>query len=264
LGCITGVTVDAGTHDVLQAVITELCVAIGDIVEINNLLALCITQSNINSYIQLYLDSISTANKMYTKMVPYVIYPFYPSAAIMVGAFDSNGVGISTGIWEKVYFCNGWDGRTPDLRGYSLIGVTNGMLGGTFDERVDPLIAGNHSYELGDPGGNNSITLSAAQMAAHNHATTVVFNDPGHYTNIKAALSGMTEWDDDSTNTGCPINRIESLSGPNGNGAEQLVSTTTLDETGITVGVSNSPNVGGEAHDNVHPVMAVYYIMYCP
>ena len=59
--------------------------------------------------------------------MPHGIYPFYPSAAIMVN-FAFGGVGI--GDWEKIYLCNGYNGLTPDLRGRSLIGTTDMLVGG--------------------------------------------------------------------------------------------------------------------------------------
>ena len=48
---------------------------------------------------------------------------------------------------------------------------------GAFDADVDPGL-GNPSYSLGDLDGQNSIILSAAQMAAHTHVATAVVTDP--------------------------------------------------------------------------------------
>lgn len=265
VGCVT-VATDAGTHAVLQAVITKLCVAVGDITKLTNLFPLYTKTEDLDAYILNYLNTITTLDKMYTKMVPYAIYPFYPSSTFMSGLFGSTGEGLGT--WEKIYLCNGAN-NTPDLRGYSLIGTTDmgGTISPAMSSRVNPA-DGNPTYNLGSTEGTNNVILSPSEIAAHTHVATTVITDPGHYTHIKAALSGMTKWDDDSTNTGQPINRIESLTGPNGNDSEVLVSTTTLDKTGLdgtNVSVTNANNnAGAVGHENVHPVHACYYIMYRP
>ena len=56
----------------------------------------------------------------------------------------------------------------------------------------------------------------------------------------------------------------------NGQGSAQPVVNYTAEvpvdtETGFTVSVAISPNTpSGEAHNNVHPVIGCYYIMYLP
>lgn len=257
--CLT-VNPNAGTHDVLQAAITELCSAVEDINTLNNLYQTCITTNNINSYIQAYINSISSTNMMYANMVPYVIYPFYGTSSIMTGAFDTTGAGL--GIWSKVYLCNGYNGRTPDLRGRSLIGVTTVCGGGAYDEAVDPGL-GNPNYALGDKAGTNTVTLSSSQIAAHTHLATTTVTDPGHNTNIHFGVS-TDNWTVEGESVAKPILEIEG-SGTNGAAHSQEEATTsTKDKTDIGVAVSISPNVGGQSHPNVHPVYAVYYIMYIP
>lgn len=264
-GCIS-VTGDPGTHNTLQAVIVALCDAIGDITTLNNLFATCITTSTIDTYIQAYLNAISTSNLMNTKMVPYVIYPFYPSVSFMSGAFDINGVGI--GAWQKVYLCNGYNGLTPDLRGRSLIGTTN-MGGGAFDSAVDPGL-GNPNYILGDKNGQNSVVLSPSQIAAHTHGATATVNDPGHKTTIEVGLAGDRTWDINGSNGkfGQPVVGVGNKEGDQSGEAlpteHYIASTSVNDKTGITVDVVNAENSGGDGHTNIHPVLACHYIMYIP
>ena len=257
VGCLT-VDPNAGTHVILEAVITDLCAAIDDITILNNLLPLYVKIGDINTYIQNYIDTQSTTNKMYTKMVPYVIHPFYPSEAIMTGAFDITGAGM--GIWEKIYLCNGNHG-TPDLRGRSLIGTTD-MGGGAFNSVVDPSL-GNPTYVLGTTEGKNSVTLQPLEIPVHTHVATSEVTDPGHSTIIEFETHDTSS----STQSGqCayPVLNIEGV----GHSADctklSNVATTSLSETGITVSTTNAVNEGGQSHENIHPVTACYYIMYIP
>ena len=264
VGCLT-VSPTAGTHVILESAITALCKAIGDITTLENLYATCITVSTIETYIKNYLNTTSTTNLMYTKMVPYVIYPFYPSTTIMSGAFSSTGAGI--GIWDKVYLCNGYGGKTPDLRGRSLIGATDSAMGGgTFDPEVDPG-SGNPAYGLGTKNGQNSVILSGTQTGIHTHTATAIVTDNGHKTTSLISVS-EDRWRSDGGNaeTAKPIIQINGTPVSNGAAAQSQYTATTnnMDKTGITVGVSNAVNDGGQPHDNVHPVLACYYIMYLP
>jgi microcystin-dependent protein len=254
VSCFSGTPI-VGTHAVLQAAITTLCAAIGNITTLQNLFATCITTSNINTYIQNYINAQSNVN-MYTKMVPYVIYPFYPSTTIMSGAFDINGIGLGT--WQNIYLCNGYGGFTPDLRGRSLIGTTD-MGGGPFNPNVDPG-SGNPTYNLGTLNGQNSVTLSSPQIPAHTHTTNVVVTDPTGlaeipfgggeiFTTMSGGQFAITE-----------INGVGSSVAP-----EQKSTTVPVTMTDLSVSVSINPNSpAGSAHTNVHPVLGVYYIMFIP
>jgi microcystin-dependent protein len=259
--CLT-VDPDAGTHAVLEAVMAELCDVVDDITTINNLLATCITTSTIDTYIQNYINTITASTYMYSKMVPYVIYPFYPTAAVLA-SFSVNGIG--SGAWDKVYMCNGENG-TPDLRGRSLIGVTNNVGGGAFHVDVDPAL-GNPTYTLGTTGGKNTITLSAAELAEHTHVATAVVTDAGHETTISFKRKSTSVGEEGGTECAYPVLQIEDkpitnicsdIEGP-------ITAQTAISYTGITVAVTNAVNAGaGSAHENVHPVYACYYVMYLP
>lgn len=263
VGCLRAAPRD-GTHVILQEVITTLCTAIDDIETLNNLFTTCVTigtTNNINTLIQNYLNTITTDNKMYTKMVPYVIYPFYPTNEIL-SSFTINGAGIVGSTWEKIYFCNG-DNNTPDLRGRSLIGVAIAMGAGSFNPEVDPA-NGNPNYVLTDKAGANSVSLTTPQLPAHTHVATVAINDPGHLTTIEFkqtssnAAVGGNDTPLGSINNVPPGFQQSTLSGN---------TSTTMNETGLdstNVVVTNANTGGGEVHDNVHPVHACYYIMYIP
>ena len=263
--CIS-VAANAGTHAILQATINRLCVAINDIDTLNNLYATCITTSNISSYIQNYLNTNSTSDNMYTKMVPYAIYPFYPTDAIMSTAFGPTGAGLGT--WQKIYLCNG-NNNTPDLRGRSLIGTTTGMGGGSLDWDIDPAHS-NPAYSLGTKGGQNYVTLAPNQIASHTHPTTVTINDPGHKTTIEFQRTNSTVPRTGGGSDPSPVIDICYAAGASAiiNSLETTAITRVFDKTGLdntNVIVTTSNNVdGGHSHYNVHPVCGVHYIIYLP
>lgn len=262
VGCLE-ISPNAGTHIVLEAAITALCQTITDVGEIFNLLETYVKITDIDTYIQNYVNTTSSDSKMYNKMVPYVIYPFYPTAAVMAN-FGFGGVG--TGDWEKIYICNGYNGLTPDLKGRSLIGTTD--VGGATPHPDVDTNNGNPTYNLGTTNGKNYIPLSADQIPSHSHVATASVNDPGHGTKIDVYFaSHSVNWDEGGAPNHYPAVRIESaISSSQGDPYDGPYETTSakLAKTGITVSVSNAENEGGQSHPNVHPVYAVYYIMYIP
>ena len=239
--CIS-VAADAGTHDVLQAVITKVCSMVSDITALQNLYTTCITTGTINTYIAAYINGISVNTKMYSKMVPYVAYPYYGTD---LTAFGVSGVGTVGSVWEKVYLCNGYNGLTPDLRGRILIGVTTGMGGGALDPIVDPVSAGNPNYTLSMTAGANSVTLSANQIPSHTHSITTVDNHT-HVLNVHG----------DNINPG----QVKISGGPAVNfitGSEVTEPSGAHSHTIGSVG-------GGLSHSNIPPVKACVYIMHIP
>ena len=257
--CLTS-NPDDGTHIILQEVINVLCTAVDDIDTLNDLFAICITTSNIDTYIQNYLTVHSTTNLMYTKMVPYVIYPFYPTHTVL-NLFSNTGAG--SGIWDKVYFCNGLN-STPDLRGRSLIGVVSSMRSDHYETQVDPA-GGNENYALGDTNGLNHVVLDTSEVGAHTHAATVTVTDPGHLTSINYRQDELGVLNGTGADS-YPIFSINEVpAGYKGTGFDENTSThldtTNLDGNITAVNTSTPTAVG---HDNVHPVYACYYIMYLP
>jgi len=168
-----------------------------------------------------------------------------------VAMFDLS-TGKGTGIWTGWGICNGnnYPGAggkqiaTPDLR--------------------DKFIAGSQgSYAVGNQGGANSVTLSAAEMPTHNHVIT----DPGHthpVTDPGHTHTGTTANHNHASIVDVPsTTSVVKASSP----ALAGVSPTTI--TTNPTGVSISPDVtnlslaaagGNTAHENRPPYYAVLFI----
>ena len=257
IDCLDGVTSSSDTHAIVQAIINKLCETVDDLTTLEldvdtNYVKLADLDALIAAYIASQGGGSST--QQYLKMVPYVAYEYYGSLT----NFDGSGIGIPANGFFKVYLCNGLNG-TPDKRGRVAVGAIQSVPGGPLDAAVNPANAGNPNYALSSTSGANTVTLITSQMPSHLHTgigtTTVTLNDPGHFHYVGNTPEG---WD--SSGSIGIVNRTPSN-----------VQTTTS-TTGITV-TSNTPgNValgidntgGGQAHANIQPVIAAYYIMYIP
>jgi microcystin-dependent protein len=242
--CLDGVTDSSDTHDVVQAIIVKLCevdaslTALALDVETNY-----VRLSELNALIQAYLDSIGTGTLYSSRMIPYCPIPYIGS----LSNFDLSGAGI--GDWVDIYLCNGANG-TPDLRGRTIVGAIVGMAGGALNSAVDPGVSTfNPNYALATTTGANSITLTEAQIPSHTHTATVT--DPGHNHQPFSESEDFATQDNSSGTNGAD---------PGVNPVGNAVTST--EETGITV--SNSNTGGSEAHANIQPVYATYYIIYLP
>jgi hypothetical protein len=115
--CLSGVSADAGTHDILQAVITKLCeidttlTALATTVETNY-----VAIADINDYIASYLAASTLTTRYSSRMVPYEAVLYYGSLSY----FDGTGAGLTDTAWEDIYICNGNNG-TPTLANYYII-----------------------------------------------------------------------------------------------------------------------------------------------
>jgi len=254
IGCLEGVATGDGTHAIVQAIITKLC-------EIDTSLTALATDldtnyvklSELNDLIQDYLDSTEVAEKHFNKMVPYTILPYYGS----LSNFDTTGAG--TGDWEKIYLCNGQNG-TPDLRGRVIVGAISGVPGpspsATVNPASDPTF--NPNYALGTLAGSNSTTLNINQIPAHSHGVT----DPEHHhLMFKDEVIGANE-----------INSASQYAASerdiSGNSDYEIAAATGEADVGRTkssaTGISINNSGGGQAHSNLQPVLATYFIMYIP
>lgn len=260
--CLTGVTASSDTHAVLQAVITKLCDLGVDLAALAlDLETNYVKLSDLNTLIQAYLDSVVVSTDYYTKMIPYTAVEYYGD----LSGFDGTGAG--SGIWQKIYLCNGQNG-TPDKRGRVPVGVTDGIGGGAFDPSVDPFIAGNPTYNFGDVYGSNVVTLTASQIPAHTHLASTTISDTGHTHFVSG--NGSTGSCSIINNTtaiasggSCGTNDAYTLR-PSGVLATVGVSSTNT-SLGLSVGVTVANNTGGDgSHPNIQPVLACYYIMYIP
>jgi microcystin-dependent protein len=243
VNCLTGVTASSGTHAIVQAVINKLCQVQIDLTALALDLSTNYVQiSDLDDLIQDYNDNSGQTTLIKNRMVPFAVVPYYGPITFF------NGSGAGTGDWINIYLCNGNNG-TPDLRGRTLVGVTDGtMLGGTMDPQVIPTTLGNPTYSLGTTQGTNQVTLNLTQIPNHTHTITSVatVNDPGHFHNVQGAASGE----------GFP--KMDNGQGVTGN--------TTTNQTGITVNVTSSASFegGGLPHTNIQPSIGCRYIIYIP
>jgi len=238
INCLSGVTPSSGTHNILQAVITQLC-ALGIDVQTNY-----VRISDINTYIANYLAQAAPPNNISSKMVPYVAVPYFGNTS---GNFDNTGAGLIGTIWEKIYLCNG-DNNTPDLRGRVTVGVTTGMNGVTpLSPVVDPFF-NNPNYSISSTAGSNNITLIESQMPTHTHAAvaTVTPNPHNHTLNNTGA---------NATGTGEDSGQKTMRSGSG---------TFVTGDTTLTVSVTNASAGGSFPHPNFQPGIGCFYIMYIP
>lgn len=247
--CLTGVTSSSTTAQVLQAVITKLC-ALGVDLEA---LALDVDTNyvklaDLNSLIAAYLASQGGSTQQYVKMVPYTMVQYFGPLSY----FDSTGAGFAAQGWDKIYLCNGLNG-TPDMRGRVPVGAIALVPGGALDPAVNPAFLGNLNYALGDAAGANTITLSTAQLPPHTHTNTAtsIVTDPGHKHTYEHAESYV----------GSPTSTTAGSGAANPLTVDSSTSTTGI-TVDTTVAIDNTGN--GNAHENIQPVRACYYIMYIP
>lgn len=239
--CLNGVTESSSTHDVLQATIDKLCTLNTELEALSLDLSTNYVQiSELDTLIQDYIDNSGQNTLIKNRMVPYSAVPYYGP----ITYFNASGAG--TGNWDRIFLCNGLNG-TPDLRGRTLVGVTDGtMLGGTMSPVVAPGL-GNPTYSMGTTTGSNQITLDLTQIPNHTHTATVNLTDPGHtHTYVVESNVGSTSAGFTGT-TYAPSNR-----------------TTSKNTTDITVDVTNSNSGGGLPHANIQPSIGCRYIIYIP
>ena len=249
IGCLTGVTASSDTHDILQAVITKLCTTVADLAALTlDVDTNYVKLADLDALIAAYLASQSGggSNQQYLKMVPYVAYEYYGSLT----NFDGTGAGLNSAGFYKVYLCNGLNG-TPDRRGRVAVGAIQNVPGGPLDAAVNPANPGNPNYAIFNTAGANSVTLITSQIPIHSHAataTSIGTISPNPHSHSYAGVQAPSGQGDGSR-TSVPLTRDTSS-----------VSLT----VDITTSVTNTNTGGGEAHANIQPVIASYYIMYIP
>jgi len=127
----------------------------------------------------------------------------------------------------------------PDLRGQVIAGRDN--MGGIAANKLTSTYFGTNASAVGAKGGNESQTLTIAQMPAHTHPNTLT--DPGH--NHGGVITGGTI----DTTPGGGFNIIKSLNAGN----------TNIATTGITI--NNMPQGGDQPHTIVQPTQTLNYII---
>ena len=238
---------NTSTVDVLQSVIYKVC----NVAEqLNNFItyvdATYVKISDINTYIQNYLDNSTPQQLISQRMVPYSIVAAIGTS--ILSNFDATGAGI--GEWDRIFLCNGENG-TPDLRGRVIVGTNDGsMLGGAMDAAVAPS-ATNPTYGIGSTHGTNSVVLTTGQIPAHSHATTVSTEaDHVHGFEYPVSVADGGGGDDNRLSTS---NNISSINITETEPAGEHTHTVTINETG-----------GGQGHENYQPGRGVFYIIYIP
>jgi len=173
-----------------------------------------------------------------------------------------------------VYLCNGLNG-TPDKRGRVAVGAIASVppVGLGLDPAVNPAFAGNPNYALSGTAGANTVTLITSQLPLHTHNATVVASGTvGNHTHIimggggpgtggsgPTALEVAANGNADGGNLGYAIRPATSQVHNSG-----ITSASGAGAVSLSVAVSNSDTGSGEAHSNIQPVIAAYYIMYIP
>jgi hypothetical protein len=119
IDCLTGVTASSDTHAIVQATITKVCQLGADLTALDlDLETSYVRYDELNSLIQSYLNSSGLTTNYYNRMVPYVVENYYGPLT----GFDITGAG--TGVWQKIYICNGANGTpiiTPTPSTYTYI-----------------------------------------------------------------------------------------------------------------------------------------------
>lgn len=270
IGCLTGVTASSDTHEVVQAIITKLCVTIAELAALElDVATNYVKLADLDALIAAYIASSSggSSNQQYLKMVPYVAYEYYGP----ITNFDGSGMGIPANGFYKVYLCNGLNG-TPDKRGRVGVGAINNVPGGPLDAAVDPVNAGNPNYALYNTAGANTVTLITSQLPKHTHNAIVTAS--GTVSDHTHILMGAGGPGGGSTPTSLQVAASENSDGGNlGYKIRPAVSQvhnsgiTSLSGAGpvsLSVNVSNDETGSGSSHPNIQPVIAAYYIMYIP
>jgi microcystin-dependent protein len=264
-GCLSVVRTSlSNTHNVLQAVIDQLCqlqLDFDTLVDVT-LPATYVPLNGPNGIEDIIAQALADAGltgpttKQYTKMVPFVAYPWFAPSSYFSGKFDINGAGLPGGEFEYVYLCNGVAPGVPDLRGRVLAGVTTGMGGGAMDVEVSPSTVGNPNYQA-TPSftktGVNFVTLGINEMPQHNHPTsTVNITDPGHTHTVTGS----------NAESGDPGSLF--ITSPIENNGDRTVGTVIPGVTGITATLTIAQQGQNGAHTNTQPTIGCYYIMYIP
>jgi len=269
IGCLTGVVASSDTHLIVQAVITKLCSVDTTLTALSLTLSTNYSSNGaeLDAYIANYLTTHGASTTlMSNKMIPYVAYPYFGN---LTGKFDGTGAGIPATDWVNVNLCNGLHG-TPDMRGLVPVGATTmGTI--TVDPRTAPGGA-NPSYIVGGSlYGYNSILLDATTVPNHTHTATATASVPSHFhyefsntdaTGTNSRVSTLTypnvvkQWGD----TTAYSYEIEgSLTIPTLGKTDSVPLVITVNS--VTVAPTT---LGGNAHSNIQPSIASYYIMYIP
>ena len=283
LGCITvpGATDDptesTDTQAVLQAVINKLCQVSEQLTSFIEYVAnTYVAISDINSYIESYIQSDPNSSLISNRMAPYAVTAYFGP----LSNFDGGGAGL--GDWANIYLCNGING-TPDLRGRVIVGVTDMLGNAGYDDAVNPNIQGNPNWTAGTALGVNNVVLTTAQIPSHNHGATAesILTPSTHSHKLFEPSPNGSQCNNGGTSTtqnlsnwcasGDPAayaikyNHLGNLPSVGVSGPP-VRSTSPWDQITQEVDtvVAIDPTGGGDSHQNYQPGRAGYYIIYLP
>lgn len=250
------------TQVVLQYVIYKVCTLVEQLNGFINFVENTYVRiSDINTYIENYLQNDPGQQLIANRMVPYSIVAATGGTAFL-NNFDASGAGI--GDWVSIYLCNGENG-TPDLRGRALVGTNDGsMLGGAMSIIVDPAQSGNPQYTINSEHGTNTVTLSTGQIPPHTHTATVssagehnhlMFNNTTSSLNISPTQPTAVRYRDGDFSENYVMRSAPQNTWNVGPTSEEPAHTHT-----VTIGTTG----GGQSHQNYQPGTGVYYIIYIP
>lgn len=272
IGCLEGVTASSDTHAIVQAVIEKLCSVDASLTFILDQLPSYVLSSEICTLVDDCINNNNGGTSLASsKMLPYSVIPYYGAVSGYPTVSDGfSGTGAGYGYWLNVYVCNGQNPGVPDLRGRVAVGSTD-MGSVNWPTQTNPAGAGNPTYGYKTTTsiqGNNTTTLSLAQIPAHNHtgSTAITTIPPITHSHFTVGTN-----DSASLLTTTPIAQSHSTGG---NFGYSLVGSSVAATIGKTSDVTLSPiptttltiQPAGqnEAHINYQPGLAVYYIMYIP
>jgi microcystin-dependent protein len=254
----------SSTIDVLQSVVHKVCDVAQQLSDfVTYVDATYVKISDINTYIQNYIDTDPNQQLIANRMVPFSIVAMAGTSAL--SNFDASGAGI--GNWANIYLCNGNNG-TPDLRGRVLVGTNDGSMGGgAMSSAVDPAISTNPTYGIGSVHGSNNVVLTETQIPAHSHANTATSTiTPESHSHLSVgAESGGT-----GLNANDPIEPSYSTGGNFGYGlrsstnGEGVTGKTNEVSLSVNTTITNTLTGGGQGHPNYQPGRGVFYIIYIP
>ena len=130
--------------------------------------------------------------------------------------------GASSAIPNGWKLCDGTD-STPDLRGRFIVGAS---------------AAGGGGYQVNATGGNESITLSTANLPAHTHDDgTLSTNTTGSHTHSYTRSSGSSTFDNDEDHAARANSDTSSTTGSNGDHSHTISGNTGSTGSGSTIDI---------------------------
>lgn len=141
--------------------------------------------------------------------------------------------------------------NVPDARGRVIAGADN--MGGSAANRLTTA-SGMTTGNLGGTGGAETVALTTAQLATHNHGVT----DPGHTHNIVDPGHQHTIPGAGSVGYASGGSNLNQVTGSTSSG----VSTTNVSVSSGVTSISINNTGSGSAHNNVQPTLVMNKIIY--